>query len=388
MKVYGEKMDCEVAIARCETYEAQEVKKALLAALTPLGGLDWVKPGMRVAVKANLLTRFRPERAATVHPAIAVALCELLVERQARVVLGDSPGGPFNAAYVGAVYAGTGMTQVLKTGATLNEDFTYLDVKNPAAVAAKEFQVTRYLAEADAIINLCKLKTHGLMAYTGACKNLYGAVPGMHKSEYHYRYQTQEAFADMLVDICEWCKPVLSIADGVVAMEGNGPSGGTPRQMGALLTARNPHALDLAAASLMNFGLQEVPTLRAAHARGLIPKDASELQVFGKLAPFVIADFKHAAQHDIKLWGSKNEMVSRALTRLLANRPAVDKNGCVGCGECRDMCPAKAIRIADKRAVIERSKCVRCFCCQEFCPKGVIRVERPLLARLAGGKRA
>ena len=348
-------MDREVSIARCESYEPAQVKGALTAALAPLGGLDWVKPGMKIAIKANLMTRVRPERAATVHPAVAVALCELLAERQAQVVLGDSPGGPFNAAYVGAIYAATGMNEVRKTGASLNDDFTYLDIENADAVAAKSFQVTRYLAEADAIIDLCKLKTHGLMAFTGACKNFFGAVPGMHKSEYHYQYQTKEAFADMLVDICEWCKPRLCIADGVVAMEGNGPSG---------------------------------PTLAAAHARGLIPGEASELHVFGELADFAIADFQHAAQHDIRLWGSTNETAAKLLTRLFANRPMIESAACVGCGECKSVCPAQAIQIINKRARIRRDECVRCFCCQEFCPKGVIRVSRPLMARLLGGRRA
>ena len=381
-------MDREVSIARCESYEPAQVKGALTAALAPLGGLDWVKPGMKIAIKANLMTRVRPERAATVHPAVAVALCELLAERQAQVVLGDSPGGPFNAAYVGAIYASTGMNEVRKTGASLNDDFTYMDIENADAVAAKSFQVTRYLAEADAIIDLCKLKTHGLMAFTGACKNFFGAVPGMHKSEYHYQYQTKEAFADMLVDICEWCKPRLCIADGVVAMEGNGPSGGTPRRMGALLAARNPHALDLAAAHLMGLGAKDVPTLAAAHMRGLIPGEAAELHVFGELANFAIADFQHAAQHDIRLWGSTNETAAKLLTRLFANRPVIESAACVGCGECKSVCPAQAIQIINKRARIRRDECVRCFCCQEFCPKGVIRVSRPLMARLMGGRRA
>lgn len=380
-------MDNAVSIVRCETYEAQQVKEAIQAALAPLGGLEWVQPGMKIAVKVNLLSRFRPEKAATVHPKVVVALCELLVERQAKVVVGDSPGGPFGAAYVGAVYAGTGMNEVLKTGASLNADFTSLDIVNPAAVAAKAFQVTRYLAEADAIIDLCKLKTHGLMTFTGACKNFFGAVPGMRKSEYHFLYQTHEAFANMLVDICEWCKPRLCIADGIVAMEGNGPSGGSPRQMSAILASQNPHALDLAAAHLMNLAKEDVPTLAAAFERGLIPESAAGLQIFGELADFVIPDFRLAARRTVRMEGSTNEKTAKVLARLFANRPVIDEKSCIGCGECRNVCPAQAIRMKGGRARIERGKCVRCFCCQEFCPQGVIRVGRPLAARLIGGRR-
>ncbi len=375
-------MNYDVSIARCESYDPQAVKNALIAALEPINGLDWVTPGMKIAVKANLMMQVKPEKAASVHPQVAVALCELLVERGANVVVGDSPGGPFAAGYLASIYSSTGMRAVTQTGAALNEDFSYIEVSNPDSVAAKEFQITNYLVEADAIIDLCKLKTHGLMAFTGACKNLFGAIPGMRKSEYHYRYPTHELFSNMLVDVCEWCKPRLSIADGVLAMEGNGPSGGTPRLMGAIMASYNPHALDLAAAHLMNMGIDDVPTLRAAYERGLIPQDVSELNAIGDLESFVIPDFKLTPKHDVKLWGSKNPAIAKVLSMLFASSPRIDLNRCVGCGECKTVCPAHAITVNDRRAKIDTAKCIRCFCCQEFCPKGIIRVHRPLPARL------
>jgi len=375
-------MNCDVSIARCESYEPKAVKDALSAALKPIHGLDWVVPGMKIAIKANLMMRAKPEKATTVHPQVAVALCELLAEKGARIVLGDSPGGPFNAAYLAQVYSSTGMRAILETGAALNDDFSFTEVSNPSAVTAKTFQVTNYLLEADAIIDLCKIKTHGLMAFTGACKNFFGAVPGMRKSEYHYRYTTHELFANMLVDICEWCKPRLSIGDAVMAMEGNGPSGGTPRFMGAILVSFNPHALDLAAAHLMNLTVNDVPTLRAAAERNLIPKTVSDLHVFGGLSAFVVPDFQLTPKHDVTLWGTKNAAVAKILSRFFASTPKVDRKQCVGCGECAKICPASAIRISRKRAHIDARKCIRCFCCQEFCPKGVIRVHRPAIARL------
>ncbi|HRX59084.1 MAG TPA: DUF362 domain-containing protein [Eubacteriales bacterium] len=375
-------MNCDVSIARCESYDPQAVKDALRAALNPIHGLDWVVPGMKIAIKANLMMRVKPEKAATVHPQVAVALCELLVERGARVALGDSPGGPFNAAYLAQVYSSTGMRAILETGAALNDDFSFTEVSNPNAVTAKTFQVTNYLLEADAIIDLCKIKTHGLMAFTGACKNFFGAVPGMRKSEYHYRYTTHELFANMLVDICEWCKPRLSIGDAIMAMEGNGPSGGTPRFMGAILASFNPHALDLAAAYLMNLTANDVPTLHAAVERGLVPQTVSDLHVFGGLSAFVVPDFQLTPKHDVTLWGTKNAAAAKILSRFFASTPKVDRTQCVGCGECAKICPASAIRISRKRAYIDAGKCIRCFCCQEFCPKGVIRVHRPAIARL------
>ena len=379
-------MNCDVSIARCASYDPAAVKESLLLALAPIGGLDWVTPGMRIAVKVNLLMRVKPEKAATVHPQVATALCELLAEKGARVVVGDSPGGPFNNAYLSAVYGGTGMRQVLEAGATLNDDFSIADISYPEAAVAKEFQLTNYLLQADAIIDLCKLKTHGLMSYTGACKNLFGAIPGMRKSEFHYLYNTHERFANMLVDVCEYCKPRLSIADAVMAMEGNGPSGGTPRFMGAILASCNPHALDLAGAHLMNLTANDVPTLHAAHMRALIPRTVGELNVFGDLESFVIPDFQLTPKHDVKLWGSKNELLSKIFTSMFASRPLVEREKCIGCAECQKVCPAGAIRIREKRAEIDKKKCIKCFCCQEFCPKGIITVHRPPVARLLNKK--
>ncbi len=380
-------MNIEVSIAPCEDYDLKKVKDALQSALRPIGGLDWVTPGMKIAIKANLMMRSKPERAATVHPQVAVALCELLIEKQAKVVLGDSPGGPFHPGYLASVYAGTGMTEVQKIGAALNDDCSYTEVSNPDAVIAKTFPVTKYLLDADAIIDLCKIKTHGLMSYTGACKNFFGAVPGTYKSEYHYKYQTHEAFANMLVDICEWCKPRLCIADAVMAMEGNGPYGGTPRFMGAILASFNPHALDLAAAHLINLGSDDVPTLKAAHQRGFIPQNASELAVHGDISRFVIPDFKLTPRHDVQLWGSKNKIIAKMLSRMFASRPKIRANECIGCGECQKVCPAGAIVIGNETATIQKEKCVRCFCCQEFCPKGVISVHRPYVARVLDRQR-
>lgn len=375
-------MNTEVSIVRCNSYDPTEVKTALSAALKPIGGLDWVTPGMRIAVKVNMMTRIKPERAATTHPQIVFALCELLKERGASVVVGDSPGGPFSSVYLSAVYSGTGMRQVLEAGATLNDDFSIVDVDYPEAVTAKAFPITNYLASADAIIDLCKMKTHGLMAFTGACKNLFGAISGLTKSEFHYRYNTHEAFANMLVDVCEWCKPRLSLADAVMTMEGNGPSGGTPRFMGAILASFNPHALDLAGAHLMNMTADDVPTLSAAIKRGLVPACVQDLIVFGDLASFVIPDFQLTPKHDVTLWGTKNEALAKILSGMFACTPRITREHCSGCAECKKVCPANAISFRDKRAEIDKKKCIRCFCCQEFCPRGIITVQRPMVARL------
>ena len=122
---------------------------------------------------------------------------------------------------------------------------------------------------ADEIINVCKLKTHGMMGMTCAAKNLFGVVPGTLKPEYHYRHAQPADFAEMILDLDEYVHPRLHICDAVVAMEGNGPSAGDPRAVGAVLAARSPHALDLACAHIIGIRPEDVPTLVAARGAGI-----------------------------------------------------------------------------------------------------------------------
>lgn len=371
----------DVAIVPCPDYDPNNVTAALVEVLAPFGGLDWVKPGMRIAVKTNLLGPFRPEKAVTTHPVVLSALCKLLTARGAEVVVGDSPGGFFTKAFLTPIYAACGLHDLIGPGVRLNDNFSETDIDNPEGHILKAFRCTNYLLEADAIIDACKLKTHGMMAYTGSIKNMFGAIPGMKKSEMHYQFSQPDAFANMLVDLYERVKPRLTIADAVTVMEGNGPSTGTPRHMGALLVAANGHALDLLGAKLMGLTPSGVPTLAVALERGYIPGDAAQLHVHGDYQPFVAQDFASSPVREIISWGTNNPVVVRVLERALADRPEADKNKCTGCQVCAKHCPISAIEMKNNRPVIQRKECIRCFCCQEFCPTGAMQKVRPWLAR-------
>ena len=374
-------MDKRVSIAGCEDYEEASVETALDELFAPLGALDWVKPGMRIAIKANMVIARTPDKAATPHPVIARALTKRLVARGAEVVLGDSPGGPFSRALLESYYRITKLNSITEAGGTLNYDFGETVVKVPQGKVIDEFFCCDFLLKADAIIDLCKLKTHGLMGFTGACKNMFGGVTGVHKAEYHYRFPEHGQFASMLVDICEFFKPTLSICDGVVAMEGNGPSMGDPRHMGVLLASFNPHALDLAASYIIGFNAQDIPTLSDAVSRGLIPEYAHDLTVYGDMDAFRVTDFKHQPLGDIQIFGLKAQWFSDLAKALIVRRPVADSN-CIGCGKCMEACPARAIVMKEKRPKIDRKKCISCFCCGEFCPAGAMKVYEPPLARM------
>ena len=375
----------DVSIVRCADYGEETCERALREVLVPFGGLDWVRPGMRVVIKANLVSAMKPEKAATTHPALLAALTQMLRERGANVVIGDSPGGTFAVTHLSAVYRVCGLSEAEAAGAELNRDFSQKEADLPEAHTAKHITYTGYLDGADAIISFCKLKSHGMLSLSAATKNLFGAIPGIIKPEYHYRYPDPMDFADMLIDLNEFFRPKLYLVDAVQTMEGNGPTAGTPKYMGALLAGTNPHKIDLLCAKLIGLEAKNVPTLRAAQERGLTPASAEELEVSGNAEEFVCKDFVTVQRGTGTDFGAqKGKLLGAAAKTVLRARPKLKRSRCVGCGVCRDTCPAHAIVIEKGKAKIDRRACIRCFCCQEFCPKGAMRVHRTWVARIAG----
>ena len=376
-----------VSIVPLSEYSPESARAALADVLMPIGGLDFVKPGMRIVIKANLVSAMAPDTAATTHHVLLSALSEMLAERGATVIIGDSPGGLYNAAFVGKVYRASGVTECEEHGATLNRDFGERTANFEEAHVLHSFTYTSYLDGADAIINFCKLKSHGMMGMSCAAKNMFGTIPGIIKPEYHYRFPKYSDFANMLLDLDEYFHPVLSIADAVVGMEGNGPTAGTPRSIGCLMASHSPHTLDMLAARIIGIDPAGVPTVAAAIERGLLPDNVDEINVFGDAEKFYLTDFETVTEkRSLEFTGNGKNPIKRLFGKIagaiLKTRPVLKKDLCVGCGVCKNICPAKAIVIKDKKAIIDRSLCIRCFCCQEFCPKSAMKVRRTALGAI------
>lgn len=373
----------DTAVVPCADY-GEGLEGALISALDAIGGLDFVKAGMTVCIKANLVTAAKPETATTVHPRLLEVLCRLLTDRGARVIIGDSPGGLYNEGVLSHVYRVTGLAALEREGVALNRNFGEKDAAYPEGRVLHSFRYTAYLDEADAIINVAKLKCHGMMGMSAAAKNMFGTVPGTLKPEYHFRFPDHRDFASMILDLDDYFKPVLHLVDAVVGMEGNGPTGGDPRQIGALVASRSPHGADAVCARLIGLSPEEIPTLTLAREEGLLEGD----RLFGDADALALADFRNiAVKSSLQFAGNGKSLFHRLKGKFFAaalrSKPTLRKKDCVGCGLCKNVCPASAIVIKNKKAVIDRDLCIRCFCCQEFCPKSAMVVHRPLLARIA-----
>jgi uncharacterized protein (DUF362 family)/Pyruvate/2-oxoacid:ferredoxin oxidoreductase delta subunit len=368
-----------VSLARCRSYDEEEVACALSAVLAPLGGMAaFVAPGMRVLVKPNLLSARPPERAVTTHPAVVRAVVEAVQACGGVPMIGDSPGGQNTPSSYDGLLKTTGMMGVIEeTGC----EYAYFDdesvtVPSPDGLVFRRFTIAKTVLDADAVICLPKLKTHQLTAYSGAVKVLYGCIPGIAKAAYHlHAGQDREVFADLLLDLHAAIPPSLSVMDAVVGMEGKGPQSGEARPVGLIAASASCTALDYAAALVVGLDPLSVPTIARAAARGTGPMRPDDLRVHGpSLAEVRVADFVPAPASPPSL----PSFVTQFGGRLVAARPLIDLERCVGCGTCAAVCPPHAIAPGEIPQ-IDEGACIRCFCCQELCPEGAVEIVRPYL---------
>jgi uncharacterized protein (DUF362 family)/Pyruvate/2-oxoacid:ferredoxin oxidoreductase delta subunit len=375
-----------VSITQSKTYEQDEVKRAVYECLDNIPGIkSRIKDGSRVLLKANLLKKNVPDDAVTTHPAVVEAIVRYLQEAGAKVIIGDSPGGPFNVKRLNNIYKVSGMTQVAEnTGCELNYDTSAVDIINEEAQKLKQMKIIKIAKDVDFIVSAAKFKTHGMMLYTGAVKNLFGVIPGLIKAEYHFKMNNAENFAHHLVDICEYIKPVFTIIDAIEGMEGDGPSAGEKRHVGLLLASESSYALDTVGAHIMGIQPLEVPTVKIAKERGIFSGELKDLLVKGlQLEDIQVPPFKlPGSLRKSLVSGRVPQFVENFLINALRAQPVFNYDICISCGECARGCPAKIIDTSSGKPKLDRNKCISCFCCHELCPKKAVYIKKHWLHRL------
>lgn len=355
---------------RCPGYEgvraALERALALLPRDAPLAGR-----GEPLLVKPNLLAARPPAAAVTTHPAVLEAALEIALDLGARPTVADSPG--FGSARRVARVAG--IEAVCRRYQVPLIDLGQGEATTVSGRTYQGLTLAREALEALWLWNLPKWKTHTMMGLTLGVKNLYGCVPGKRKLAVHFRAgRDATAFARQLLDLELLLAPRLTVLDGVVAMEGPGPGGGTPVARGLLLASTDAAALDWEATRLSGFAPQDVPTVAESIASGRL--DPGALQVVGD--PAAVVKFRPApgSPCDWPLPGP----LRRLAKGLLAPLPRFAAGTCTGCGVCAEACPAGALRPGTPPELVQEL-CLRCYCCQELCPHGAATVPRRRLGR-------
>lgn len=373
-----------VVLIRCDEYKDDLVLNAVRRGIDLLGGIGtFVKTGEKIVLKPNVLIGSNPARSVTTHPAVFKAVGRVLQEAGAEVYYGDSSsfgGCEFNMKRAHLKQAGDEM------GFTLADFDHGKEVDHKAALLNKKLMIAKGVLEADGLISLPKLKTHGLTRFTGAVKNQFGCIPGAHKREFHLKMPDPYDFATMLVDINTFVKPRLYVMDGIVAMEGNGPFSGKSRPMNLLLLSTDPVALDSIACKVVDLNPEFVPTSKPGERAGLGTYHYENIEVVGdELESFIAKDFKVVRMPPVHATSGR---IRAFIKNQLTPRPVIDKAKCVACGTCIEVCPVgvKALgRVNGNKDIPPKhnySQCIRCYCCQETCPEGAITVKSPLLGRL------
>lgn len=373
----------KVCILSCESYDYELVEKKIFECLDSIENIKpKVRTGSKVLVKANLLKKNSPDDAVTTHPTVVEAIVRYFQQLGCKVIVGDSPGGPFNEKSLMAVYKATGMFDVQKrTGCELNFDTSFVEVKNDEAKMLKNMKIVKVFDEVDFVVSAAKLKTHAMMTYTGAIKNLYGTIPGVTKAEYHFKMNNIENFANAIVDICEYVKPDLSIIDGIEGMEGDGPSSGDKRFVGLIFASENPYALDTVASKIIGIDPLSIPILRAVKERNIFSVDINDIEFLGlKPQDIDIKQFKLPVSANVNFVGGR---VPKFMENWILNNfrpcPVFDHNICVSCGICAQNCPPKAIDMSKGKPEVDLKRCIRCFCCHELCPKKAIDIKKHVI---------
>lgn len=384
-----------VVLIPLDTYDQPKVDEAVSEGFRLLGGVtQFVRPEEKILLKPNLLARALPQKAITTHPAVFSAVCRALTEAGCtHLSYGDSPGNPATTPDKAA--EGSGITEAAARYGLAKADFSSGSiVPFPEGHTAKSFYLCKGVQEADALINVCKMKTHALERITGAVKNLYGCITGVNKATGHAAYPNSDVFADMLADLNRCVAPRLHIMDGVSAMEGNGPTSGTPTPMNVLLFSADPVALDAVFAALIHLSPATVPTCVYGQEQGLGTMDAQQIIVRTPEGDLSVADAQAKygrTDFDVYRGTLEKGLLFKLMPLLpfLQHRPKVDRKKCVACGICEEACPVeeKAVHSGNgMKAKYDYKKCIRCYCCQEMCPVKAISVYRHPLTKLLSGK--
>lgn len=365
----------DVAVLKCERYDDlvfQNISELL--DMLP-SNKDLFKPDMNVLLKPNIISDASPENAATTHPVIIDAVCKYLSKFNVQLAIGES-SGPISAEFTDIAFEKSGIKQIAqKYGA----EFVNFDrdkrtiIKNPKAVKMKQIICSERLAQMDVIINICKLKTHTLMGYSGAVKNMFGIIPGKRKIFAHLIGKDTYTFSNILLDIYSSIKPQLNIMDAIIGMEGLGPTRGKIKKTGLLMASVDGIALDYVATNIIGYVPEKLDFIKLAKERKLLPANirtigsCNEKIYYEKPVTYGYADINPSAAEE-----QKQKFM-----------PVLDQNSCCQCGKCVNFCPSKCIYLGnDKYPHYKIEQCIKCYCCHELCPSNAIIIKDILYSEI------
>ncbi len=366
-----------VSFEKCKEYEYNTIYAVIEKQFEIFEFKKLLFEGVKVVVKPNLLLAKNSKNNITTNLLLVKAVCEWLkVNGVSNIIIADSPGGPYTRAALELVYGVCGYKDI-----GCNEYLNFTDIwyekKSPKEFLERQYNIIDPVYNADIVINLPKLKTHSMAKLSCGVKNMFGCIPGLQKPELHCKYPNEKDFTRMLTEIAMLCTPTITVVDAVVGMEGNGPANGIQKECGYIIASDNVFELDKAVADFIGMPYEMVGTITASYEYGLISDNIEIIGEKEEIKPFLLPE---SARIDFlsnipkpfhKLWTKITYVLLKAV-------PKVNKEKCIGCGKCEEICPQKIITIEDRKAKIKVSKCISCFCCHEMCPVDALFIKRNL----------
>jgi uncharacterized protein (DUF362 family)/Pyruvate/2-oxoacid:ferredoxin oxidoreductase delta subunit len=366
----------KVIIKECKNYELSNLIEKINGGVDLLGGWDqFIKPGMNVLLKVNLIGPKSPDSGAITHPEFVRAITRILISKDCNVWIGDSSGGAI-----------TGVAPTTKSILISGLDKVALEegaqIKNfdkEGAIEVKDldsFGNVMYLAkpmfDADLIINLPKYKTHLMAVYTGAVKNLFGCIPGLKKAYYHKTAPTPEEFGKIIADINASSTIGLNIMDGIIAMQGEGPTAGETYSANKILISIDSVALDTVATKMIGLDIKDLPIYKETLERKLGEFNLSKIEIAGDYNDIPsLQNFKMPRQ--LKNNGNSKFYILPTVINFLKTKPSIQSKLCKHCNTCVESCPMSAIDKATK--TIDYAKCIECMCCHELCMYKAVELQ-------------
>ncbi|TXT54736.1 MAG: hypothetical protein BAJALOKI2v1_730008 [Promethearchaeota archaeon] len=370
-------MKSKVAIQRIEK---KEIKSAVFNALEIIKAERlFTNENMTILIKPNILMGKDPERAVTTHPEVLRSTIQWIKQfNPKRIIVAESSG----TKTIGATEKAFEGSQIKLVCEEEEVEWTPFEktkrkiykVKDPLVL--EEITTSNLLAEADLIINIPKIKTHSQCLLTCSIKNMFGTLLLGNKPRVHAKYPSLESFNSALADIYSVSNPQLTIVDGFLCQEGNGPTKGDVVELGLILAGFDGVAIDTVVCKIIGFNPNEVIHIEKAKEKGLGTNDLKEIQIVGDEIESVKRKFKKPRIKPVSVplpkWLADyvGEKIFKATIKF-------DSSKCIMCKTCIKNCPVDALKAPKLRSkkripIWDKSKCISCYCCAELCPEEAV----------------
>jgi len=371
------KLLAKISFLKCKDYNSRKLSKKVRELLEPFESeLEKIKRGDKVLLKPNLLSAHKPEDAVTTHPEFLKAVLRVFLDLGAKVFIGDSPSP--GVRKMEKLFDITGLSEIEKE---FNVKLASFDNTGwcKKSIGGKDYPIAKIICDADFVVNLPKIKTHNLTLLTLGVKNMYGSIPGFKKALLHRDYPNPIAFSEMNLDVYMLANPNLTIYDGIVGMEGDGPAAGEAVNLGFIAATDDAITCDMFITELLGVRKEIFPLYLAGLRKGLSMN--REYSLFGDaVETYISKEIKLPRTNQLSFIPP---IVVKILGKQLWARPRILTAKCRNCGKCVSVCPANAIEEGGARPYFVYRKCISCFCCIETCPYNAMEVRVSPLVRLA-----